>query len=98
MSEIRAGLVDADLGAGLLKKRIPIAGRGKRGGARTILASAIGTHAFFLFGFLMNDREDLEPEEFIAFKQVGIELLTLTAPELDRQVAIEELQEICHAS
>lgn len=31
--EMIQGLVDADLGGGVLKKRVGLAGRGKRGGA-----------------------------------------------------------------
>lgn len=33
VGEMAAGLVDADLGGGVLKKRVGLAGRGKRGGA-----------------------------------------------------------------
>jgi hypothetical protein len=36
-----AGLIDADLGGGVLKKRVGLAGRGKRGGVRTLVATAI---------------------------------------------------------
>jgi hypothetical protein len=34
-----AGLIDADLGGGVLKKRVGLAGRGKRGGVRTLVAT-----------------------------------------------------------
>jgi hypothetical protein len=37
--EMSLGLIDADLGAGLVKKRVGMAGRGKRGGARTLAAT-----------------------------------------------------------
>jgi hypothetical protein len=33
------GLIDADLGGGLFKKRIALPGRGKSGGARTLIAT-----------------------------------------------------------
>ena len=36
--EMSQGLIDADLGAGVVKKRVAMAGRGKRGGARTLVA------------------------------------------------------------
>ena len=32
--EMEQGLIDADLGGGVIKKRIGVVGRGKRGGAR----------------------------------------------------------------
>jgi hypothetical protein len=51
-----AGLIDADLGGSVYKKRVPTPGRGKRGGARIILGSNRGDRWFFLFGFEKNDR------------------------------------------
>ena len=36
--EMEQGLVDADLGGSVYKKRVPIQERGKRGGVRTLLA------------------------------------------------------------
>ena len=39
VTEMQAGLIDADLGGHVVKKRIALRGRGKRGGARTIVAS-----------------------------------------------------------
>ena len=40
--EMTAGLYDADLGGGLLEKRIARPGQGKRGGFRTLVASNKG--------------------------------------------------------
>ncbi len=37
--EMSQGLIDADLGGGVVKKRVGLAGRGKRGGARTLVAT-----------------------------------------------------------
>jgi len=34
------GFIDADLGGGIIKKRIGISGRSKSGGARTLIATA----------------------------------------------------------
>lgn len=38
VAEIAAGLVDADLGGNVYKKRVPVPGRGKSGGARVLVA------------------------------------------------------------
>ena len=52
-----AGLIDADLGGGLIKQRVARPGQGKRGGFRTIVAYRRGIRAVFLFGFAkMNER------------------------------------------
>ena len=37
VAEMAAGLIDADLGGSVYKKRVPMPDRGKRGGARIIL-------------------------------------------------------------
>jgi hypothetical protein len=39
ISEMENGLIDAELGGGVVKKRVPLPGRGKSGGARTLLAT-----------------------------------------------------------
>ena len=51
VEEMAAGWIDADLGAGVVKKRIGLTGRGKRGGVRTLLATNRGRRWFFVFGF-----------------------------------------------
>ncbi len=51
VTEMVAGLIDADLGGHVVKKRVALAGRGKRGGARTIVATNLADRWFFLFGF-----------------------------------------------
>ncbi|MFZ4809595.1 MAG: type II toxin-antitoxin system RelE/ParE family toxin [Hyphomicrobiaceae bacterium] len=38
LSDAEAGLVEAELGGGLIKQRVARAGSGKRGGYRTVIA------------------------------------------------------------
>jgi hypothetical protein len=58
VEEMASGLIDADLGGHVYKKRVPVPGRGKRGGARTILGSNLGDRWFFLYGFEKNVASD----------------------------------------
>ncbi len=51
IQEMVQGLIDADLGGGVVKKRVGLAGRGKSGGARTLLATNKGSRWFFVYGF-----------------------------------------------
>ena len=51
LAEMQAGLIDADLGGGVVKKRVALAGRGKSGGARTLLATNKGSRWIFVYGF-----------------------------------------------
>jgi hypothetical protein len=50
------GLVDADLGGGLIKQRIARPGQGKSGGFRTLIAYRRGERAVFQFGFVVPQR------------------------------------------
>ena len=59
IQEMEAGLIDADLGGGVYKKRIALPGRGKRGGARTIIAYRTNQVAFFIFGYSKNKKDNL---------------------------------------
>lgn len=57
------GLVDADLGGGLIKQRVARPGQGKSGGFRTLIAYRRGERAVFLFGFTKNERAYLALDE-----------------------------------
>lgn len=96
IEEMAAGLIDADLGAGLIKKRIGIAGRGKRGGARTLLATNKADRWFFIFGFEKNERANISDQELAGLQDIAADLLARTPSQLDRAVADGVLQEICH--
>jgi hypothetical protein len=61
--EMAQGLIDADLGGGVVKKRVSLPGRGKRGGARAIVATNKGDRWFFLHGFAKTERENVSAEE-----------------------------------
>jgi hypothetical protein len=46
VDEMVNGLVDADLGGHVVKKRVALSGQGKRGGARTIVATKLADRWF----------------------------------------------------
>ena len=71
------GLVDANLGGGIMKKRVALRGRGKRGSARTLVATNNLNQLFFLFGFEKNERDNISPKELAALKAVAADLLRL---------------------
>ena len=96
VGEMSRGLIDADLGGNVLKKRVGLAGRGKRGGARTLVVTNKGNRWFFVFGFEKNDRPNIADDELDALQALGEELLARTGRQLDEAVADGSLQEICH--
>ena len=94
--EMTQGLIDADLGGGVVKKRVGLVGCGKRGGARTLVPTNKGNRWFFLFGFEKNDRANISAEEKEALQSIAQDLLAGTAKELGAQVEDGTLQEICN--
>ena len=96
ISEIEQGLIDADLGAGIIKKRISISGRGKSGGIRALIATNRNDHWFFVFGFRKNERANISVNELKALQLLSTDLLKLSSVELDDHVESGALKEICH--
>lgn len=47
--EMSSGLIDADLGGHVIKKRVALPGRGKRGSTRTLVATNRDDKWFFVF-------------------------------------------------
>ena len=86
-----AGLYDADLGGGLLKKRIARPGQGKSGGFRTLVATNKGARWVFVFGFPKNERSNIDKDEEQALKTLAAHLMSLTAQALDKAQRAGEL-------
>lgn len=96
VEEMAQGLVDADLGGGVVKKRVALPGRGKSGGARTLVATNKGNRWFFVFGFEKNDRANISDQELEALQDIAQDLLARTSDQLDLAVQTSALEEICH--
>lgn len=94
VAEIVQGLVDAELGGQVVKKRVALAGKGKRGGIRTLLAFKQGDKAFFVYGFAKSERADVSAKELRALKLLARELLSYTKPALAKAVKAGELIEV----
>jgi hypothetical protein len=92
--EMNLGLVDADLGGGLVKKRIGRAGQGKSGGYRTLVATNRGSRWVFVFGFPKNERSNIDKDETEALKKLAAHLLSLTAQALGKAQSAGELIEV----
>ena len=71
VEEMRGGLVDANLGAGLMKKRVARPGEGKRGGYRTLLATNRRDRWIFLYGFAKKELDNLDDDELSDMKRLA---------------------------
>ena len=92
--EMRAGLIDADLGGHVLKKRMTLKGRGKRSGARTLVATRFGSRWVYIFGFGKSERTNVDAEELKALQRLAKIFLNLTAQEVRAQIDDGDLIEL----
>lgn len=95
VSEMARGLIDANLGGHVVKKRVALPGKGKRGGARTIVATRMSDRWFFLFGFSKNERANIDDDELKVFQEVAKDFLAFNDHQLAAALSAGELTEIC---
>ncbi len=94
------GLVDANLGGGVIKQRLARPGQGRSGGYRVLLAYRRQAKAVFLFGFAKNERDNIEDDELATLRDIaqawleadGAALAGAVANGLILEVAYEEDQ------
>jgi hypothetical protein len=91
-----AGLVDADLGGGLVKQRIARPGQGKSGGFRTAIAYWRGDRAIFLVGFAKNERDNVDEDGLDELKGLARGFLALRRDQIEALVAEDELMEVAY--
>ena len=94
MARADKGLIDADLGGGVIKQRIARPGQGKSGGYRTIIIFRQGEKAFFVYGFAKSKRSNIEQDEVEVFKQAARELLALSDMQIAQLIENEALTEV----
>ena len=94
VEEMEDGLIDAELGGHVVKKRVALPGRGKRGGSRTLVVYQQADKAFFVYGFAKNERGNISDKELKALKLLATELLSYTKPVLAKAIKAGELIEV----
>jgi hypothetical protein len=76
------GLIDADLGGGVIKQRVPRDGEGKSGGFRTMILFRTGTRAFFVYGFAKNEQDNISNDDLISLRKLAAKMLNYDEKEL----------------
>ncbi len=94
VGEMERGLIDANLGGHVVKKRVAIQGRGKRGGVRTLVAYQVEDKAFFMYGFAKNKRANIRDDELRVLQTVADTLLNHDDEMLEHLMEIKELIEV----
>ena len=98
VSRAERGLVDADLGGGLIKQRIARPDSGRSGGYRSVIIFRRGTRAVFAFGYAKSAMDNLGAADERDLKEAAKLLLAFSDAEIDRLVTLDELVEVeCHA-
>ncbi len=96
VQDLERGLIDGDLGGGVLKKRIARAGGGKSGGFRTLLAFRSGERTVFIFGFAKSDRDNISSSQLSSLKEASKVYLGLTDDEIEEALRAGALREVTY--
>ena len=90
------GLVDADLGGGLIKQRVAREGQGRSGGYRMLVAFRQQGRAVFLYGFAKSGQDNIDADELESLRNIAAGWLDADAERMKAAVEASELQEIKH--
>jgi hypothetical protein len=90
------GLIDGDLGGGLIKQRVARQGQGRSGGYRAVIAYRLGHRALFIFGLAKNDRENFTENELEAARAIGKIWIPAPEEQIARGVEDGQLIEVQH--
>jgi hypothetical protein len=91
------GLVDADLGGGVIKQRVARAGQGKRGGYRMLIGFRSKHRAVFLFGFAKNDLDNVDDDQLATLREIAAAWLVADDKQISRAITDGLLIEVQHA-
>ncbi len=94
IADASRGLIDADLGGGVLKQRVARQGGGKSGGFRTIIIFRMGDRAFFVHSFAKNEQDNIRDDELAAFKLLAAEMLAYDDEALAKAIGNGTLTEV----
>jgi len=90
------GMLDADLGRGLIKQRHARPGQGRRGGYRVLILIAYraGDRAVFLYGFAKSERDNVNPSQLAEWQSRARDVLAASQEAIERLIADDELREV----
>lgn len=88
------GIVDADLGGGVIKLRVARKGQGRSGGYRLLIAYHSGNRTVFLYGFAKNERDNIDDDELTTLKEIAVGWLEADSEHIETAIKEGFLQEV----
>ena len=88
------GLIDADLGGGVIKQRVARPGQGSSRGYRTIIAFRSADRSVFMYGFAKSGKANLTGNELSVYRKLDALFLAANAGNLITLIAGGELSEV----
>ena len=88
------GLVDADLGGGVIKQRIARPGESKSKGYRSIVLYRKGEKAFFVYGLSKSDLGNIRDDEQEQFKKAAKSILALSDEQIRQLIENGQFEEV----
>jgi hypothetical protein len=90
------GLIDADLGGGLIKQRVARQGQGRSGGYRVLVVYRTKHRSVFFYGFAKSEMENISQDQLATAREFATKWLAADDRQIARAIAEDELQEIKH--
>jgi len=94
VADAERGLIDAQLGGGVIKQRVARPGQGKSSGFRTIILYKAHRLAFFVHGFAKKDQDNIGRNELAALKLLASQMLSYDDQEIAEAVKSGALIEV----
>ena len=88
------GLMDAELGGGVLKQRIARPGGGRSGGFRSVILYRVSDLAFFVYGYPKSERENITEDELKGFKLLAKVMLNYSEEQVKTALQADVLREV----
>jgi hypothetical protein len=93
------GIIDADLGQGVIKQRVARQGQGRSGGFRVIVFYRLGSRVVFVDGFAKNEKDNISARELQELRDAADVVWKLTAKQVKALVDAGKWIEVyCHDS
>lgn len=91
------GAVDADLGGGVIKQRVPRPGQGRSGGFRSLILYRTSERAIFIDRFAKNERDNIDDSDLERLRELASEFLSYNGRQITSLVEAGAWIEVeCH--